>query len=316
MRRLVVIAAAAVGVAVSTAALVATVAYAAPPVSQLHGTLVLAPGQCSGGSPSGSYLSATFGTRAIRNPRSSCDHGSVTLLPRGRGGLSTQVFSPATDNAFDRDGNAIANSISKPVAFGSHRLALVSSARNLQDAARGPALFSLPKIYVAGTKAYADLRSLQVLYGGLAGTTCAGASGYGCWLIGTERATGTYNPATHRLTLTWFTGQSFVGASAGTAVHLAGIFHGSPRALSAGSTVELGTSSFAAGRSQPVAARSTATTPRETHHPMSRSDRLEHAVADDSESTSTGSPRTFLIGELVVAVNVFAFVLTTSRRRR
>lgn len=315
----------AVAASAAVLALSSSPATAAPSVSQLHGTLVLSRGTCNGGHPSGSFLSVTFGTRAIRNPRSSCEDGAVTLLSPGRGGLSTQQFSPSGDEQFNGHGNATADTITAPASFGRHRFGIVTSARNLQDAARGPATFSLPKVYVSGTHAYADLRSVQILYGGIAGSTCASASGYGCWLVGAERATGTYDAATHRLSLSWFTGQSFVPASAGTAVHLSGVFHGVGKSLRKGSVVELGTSSFNAGVARPLP---DSTSHRDTptrlaadgtrHHRARRGGtpaRSGAAVAADSEATSTGSPRTFLIGELVVALNVFSFFVVTRRRR-
>jgi hypothetical protein len=311
--RLVALAGLACGLVLSMAA-----AAAAPSVSQLHGTLVLTAGRCAGGHPSGSYLSATFGTKAIRNPRSSCDHGAVTLLYPGRRGLSTQSFSPNSDLGFDRNGDADADAITAPASFGPYRFGLVTSARNLQDAARGSGVFALPTIYVSGSRAFADLRSLQVLYGGLASTSCTGASGYGCWLIGTERATGSYDAVTHRLALAWFTGQSFVGASAGTAVHLTGVFHGAPRPLAAGATVELGTTSFPAGKAQPVAVRTPAAADPPTHRAVARHRPVQRSfgLRATSTSTSTGSPRTFLIGELVVAANLLAFIAGVRRRRR
>jgi hypothetical protein len=307
----------AAGLAAVAGTAVPAAAAASQPVSQLRGELVLAAGSCVGGHPSGSYLSATFGTRAIRNPRSNCAGGAVTLLAPGRAGISTKWFSPSSDAAFNGRGEPVAETIAQPARFGAHEFALVTSARNLQDAARGPALFALPKIYVAGSRAYADLRSLQALYGGLAGSTCASASGYGCWLIGTERATGTYQAATHRLTLSWFTGQSFVGSSAGTAVHLTGLFRGIAVPLHQGASVELGTSSFAAGGSQiePVARHKSADRTTRSRVPRAAA-RATAAVQPDDASTTTGSPRTFLIAEVVVLVNIVAFIAGLRRRRR
>lgn len=225
----------------------ALAASGAPGVSRLSGVLHLSAGRCAGGHPSGSYLSVTFGTRAVTNSASSCEGGAITLLSPGRDGLSTTGFSPASDQAFDSRGNAVAASITRPVAFGSHLLSLVSSGQDLQDAPTGPATFALPHLYVTGSRVLADVRSVQVLYDGAAGSTCASGAGSGCWLIGAQRATGTYDARTRHLTLSWFSGQSFVRQSAGTAVHLSGVFEGAPKTVRQGQAVELGTASFAAG---------------------------------------------------------------------
>lgn len=222
-------------------------AAAATGFAQLRGHLHLIKGTCRGGRPAGSYLAVTFGTRAIRNTASSCDKGSVTLLSPGQGSLSTHVFSPVTDDQFDGRGNATADTVTRPVRFGRYELSLVTSPRNLQDAARGPAFFTAPHIYVSGTQAFADMRAVQALYDGAADSSCASANGDGCWLIGAERATGSFDPSTHRLTLTWFSGQSFVPSSAGTAVHLVATFTGSVTPVPEGATVDLGTASVAAG---------------------------------------------------------------------
>jgi hypothetical protein len=301
-----------------------------PGFAQLDGTLRLSAGKCAQGHPTGSYLSVTFGTRAIRNSASSCEHGAVTLLAPGRGALSTSGFSPEADQAFDSDGNAVADTIASPVRFGAHTLGLVSAARNLQDAADQAPVFTAPRIYVSGTTAYADLRSLQVLYGGFAGSSCANASGYGCWLIGAERATGSYDPHTHRLTLSWFTGQSFVPSSAGTVAHLSGIFDGTARPVPQGDTVDLGTSSVAAGSPHAaavvadlaVARRHHVTAGsghavrsrrarRTRHHRQSRDAATTAAIA----SSPVRAPAVLTYAELLVLINAVVFLTVAHRRR-
>ena len=148
---------------------------------------------------------------------------------------------------FDGRGDAAAESITRPVEFAGHDLGIVTATDNLQDAPAGPAEFALPQVYLVDGKLVADLRSVQVLYNGPDSASCVEAAGQGCWLIGAERATGTYDPDTHAFTLQWFSGQSFTSSSAGTVVHLAGRFVGAKTSLPAGHTVELGTQSFAAG---------------------------------------------------------------------
>jgi hypothetical protein len=289
-------------------------------VDRLDGTVKLTSGSCAGDRPIGSYLSVTFGTRAIRNRASSCDHGAVTLLRRGRKGLSTSAFSPSTDAGFDGDGDARADTIVAPTSFDRRRLGLLTSARNLQDGPSGPDVFVPPKLYLVGNKVEADLRSVQVLYGGKPDSSCASASGYGCWLVGAERATGTYDASTRRLSLTWFSGQSFTSASAGTEVHLVGEFIGNVRPVAKGATVDLGTASFAAGPAVSVgdstdAHHTVGARPKDHAHHRRRSNDAALAAAA-SAAGGAGSPRLFLVAELLVELNVVALVAVALRRRR
>jgi hypothetical protein len=296
-------------------------AAAGPPaVRELVGTLRLSPGRCAANTPGGSYLAVTFGTRAITNHRSSCDGGAVTLLAPGGAGLSTQSFSPTADARFDGHGDPAAGTIAKPVAFNDHEVGLVTSARNLQDGPSAAPAFELPTLYLIGSKVVADVRSVQALYGGLANSSCASASGYGCWLIGAERATGRYDAATHRISLSWFSGQSFTAASAGTEIHLVGTFAGAPHAVAKGATVELGTASFAAGSSNGVASDAADRSSRGSHnaaHGRGRRHRA-HRVASlaAAHATTAGSPRTFLIAEVIVELNLVVFGVVAFRRRR
>jgi hypothetical protein len=318
--------------------LAGSVAVAAPAFSssagagfaQLHGSLRLTPGRCAGGRPTGSYLSVTYGTRAIRNPASGCAGGAITLLRQGRGSLSTEGFSPASDLRFDGHGDATASTIARPVRFGRHDLGVVTAARNLQDAAAGASIFTPPHIYVSGRRAYADVRAVQVLYGGEPGSSCASASGYGCWLVGAERATGSYDPRTHRLSLSWFTGESFVPTSAGTAVHLSGVFTGTVRAVPRGSTVDLGTSSLAAGSPHTAAvvadtagaqaaagSHSTGRIGSLRSHSQHRRHRRRHARdAAAAGSVLPGSSTTQLIAGILVLSNLIGFVSVARRRAR
>ncbi|HVW79549.1 MAG TPA: hypothetical protein VHB69_01235 [Mycobacteriales bacterium] len=297
-----------------------------PGILRLSGVLRLASGSCAGGTPSGSYLSVTFGTRAIDNPASDCEGGAVTLLSPGREGLSTTSFSPASEDGFDGRGNAVAQSITRPVAFGKHLLGLVSSAQDLQDAPTGPGLFSLPHIYVTGDKVLADVRSVQVLYGGQADTTCASGAGAGCWLIGAERATGTYDAATRHITLSWFSGQSFVPQSAGTAVHLSGTFVGAePKPVSTHGVVELGTSSFSAASPPPAVVAAI----RHSSPPPARAAKRRAVAASGPASERSaltggedsplwrvlGSPLALAVATLLIGVDGLLLAGAVGRRR-
>lgn len=297
-------------------------------VLQLSGVLHLQKGSCPGGKPTGSYLSVTFGSKAIRNPSSDCDGGAVTLLSPGRDGLSTSTFSPSSEERFDSHGNAVADSIAEPVSFGNHRLGVVSSSQDLQDAPTSSGLFSLPHIYVTGDEVLADVRSIQVLYDGRAGTTCATGAGAGCWLVGAERATGTYDAATHHITLTWFSGQSFVPQSAGTAVQLSGVFVGAkPKPVAKTSVVELGTSSFAAASPPPAVAAAIREGSAASHRAGATARRTAARHVDQRTSalsSSENSPMWQILGAplalaaavLLIGIDALGFSVALGRRQR
>jgi hypothetical protein len=296
-------------------------------VLQLSGVLHLQKGSCLGGQPTGSYLSVTFGSKAITNPSSDCEGGAVTLLSPGRDGLSTTTFSPSSDERFDGHGNAVASSIAQPASFGKHTLGIVSSSQDLQDAPTGAGLFSLPHLYVTGDRVLADVRSIQVLYDGRADTTCATGAGAGCWLVGAERATGTYDAATRHVTLTWFSGQSFVPQSAGTAVHLSGVFVGAkPKPLTKTSVVELGTSSFAAASPPPEVAaairKGSAASRRSVKAPATTAGHVDErsfalSSSDDSPMWQIlGAPLALAAAVLLIGIDALGFSVALGRRRR
>lgn len=277
--RYVVSAAAATGLAfVATGA--ATAATTTPPaVRELRGTVHVVPGTCHHGRPSGSYLAVTFGTRAIKNTSSRCVGGAVTLLRPGSGVVSGR-YTPAAWGTFD------------------HRSLGLRTARSSQLAA--------PRIYLVGSQVVSDLRSADADYDG------------GQWSVGAERATGHYDATSHHLSLQWFSGQSFTPSSAGTEVHLAGTFTGTIRRVPEGTTIDLGTASFAAGASTAVVETAAHTT---THHQGSvrhgdRRGGKKARLAARTRSTTTGSPKAFLLAEALVLANLVAFVGLSRRRER
>ena len=281
MRRLQYVAVAAVASGLMLAAWgTATASTATPPaVRELSGTFHLVPGACHQGRPSGSYLAVTFGTRAIKNTSSRCDSGAVTLLRPGAGVITGQ-YSTAAQGTFD----------------GRHLGLLTSHSSQ----------FAAPRIYLVGNQIVSDLRSAEAAYDG------------GQWSVGAERATGHYLAATHQLSLQWFSGQSFTPSSAGTEVHLAGTFTGTIRRVPQGTTVDLGTASFAAGASTPVVENAAQTTShrrnaaRHSHGRHARRARL----AARATSTTTGSPKAFLLAEALVLANLVAFAGLSRRRGR
>ncbi|HWB67731.1 MAG TPA: hypothetical protein VG708_12990 [Mycobacteriales bacterium] len=296
---------------------VAPAAAGSPPAAQqLRGTFRLERASCTRGHPSGSYVTVTYGTRSIANPQSGCDRGVYTLLQPGRRGLSTERFSPLDDLTFDGGGDPHGGGIARTVGFRGHRLSLVTSPRDLQAAPTGPAVFAPPTIYLIGHRLVGDVRSVQALYDGRPGSSCVTAAGAGCWLVGAERATGSFNPTTRRFSLQWFSGQSFVGSSAGTVVHLAGRFYGVGRPVPQGRTVDLGTQSFAAGSPPPRSAVVTSGKPRR-HRAAPRHRRTAGpatAAGRDDTAGRPGWPES--AAEVLLALNGVASVGVLARRRR
>jgi hypothetical protein len=247
-----------------------------PGVRSLIGSVHLIPGSCRNGRPSGSYLAVTFGTRAVKNPGSSCDDGAVTLLSPAATALQTDQFSLPATAVFD------------------HR------ALTLRTAPQG--IYPPPRLYLVGDQISADVRSVEASYGG------------GQWPIGTELATGHYNRATRRLSLRWFSGESFTPTSAGTSVHLVGRFVGAEHQLRKGTTVQLGTASFDAGAPDAVTA-AVQQARRGTHRSGRHDHRHAARLAADVQHTG-GSPKTFLLAELLVLADLAAFVAMAWRTRR
>jgi hypothetical protein len=265
----------------SAVAMIGGVATAGPPsVQQFAGTLHLSPGRCHHGKPSGSYLAVTFGTRAIKNSSSTCADGAVTLLAPRSAGLLTTQYSSIASSVFD------------------HRtLSLGTSSQNY---------FGPPRLYLVGGRVQADVRSVVVGYDG------------GQWSVGAEQANGHYDAPSHAMTLQWFSGESFVPASAATEVHLAGRFDGSVKQLSQGTTVQLGTASFGAGPAS--TSTENVATSASRHGSATAAPQLHHghdgAVRAAKDSTTTGSPKTFLIAEVLVLMNLVSFVVVAIRRGR
>ena len=305
------------------------------PTAELVGTLRLAPSACPSGRPAGSWVAVTFGTKIIGNRDSTCDDGAYTLLPPGNAGLSTTGYTPVREVGFADNGTPLATAITKPVEFDGQPLGIVSDSRDLQDAPSGPSTFAPARVYLVGhDQLVADMRSIQALYAGPHGESCVQATGDGCWLIGSDDATGTYNPTTHRFELSWYTGQSFSTTSAGTDVHLAGVFHGAVRPVGQGRDIDLGTQSFVAGppgsigqvndaadRSDGKHADRPRTGPRNASRsngagaPGRRTTASSLRPTDASGGKQVGSPTAFVIGELLVLLNVLALLAVGLRRR-
>ncbi|HEY2794511.1 MAG TPA: hypothetical protein VGJ28_19275 [Micromonosporaceae bacterium] len=166
--------------------------------------------------------------------------------------------------------------------------------------------FDPPRVYLIGTRVVADVRSVLAAYGG------------GQWPVGAERATGSYNSASRAFSLQWFSGQSFTRSSAGTEIHLAGTFSGAVRPVRQGSTVELGTASFAAGGATPVvqSAAQHADAPLSHHRSGHLRRHVRKRLASAASTATGGSPKAFLVDELLVLANLVAFIALVRRRGR
>jgi hypothetical protein len=250
-----------------------------PGAQELVGTIHLVPGACHHGRPSGSYLAVTFGTRAVRNSSSPCGKGTFTLLQPDGAGVVSGRYSSAARSVFDGDALGLATSSASYA---------------------GP-----PRLYLVAGKVNADVRSVVASYRG------------GAYPIGAERATGRYDAHSKRISLQWFSGESFTAASAATEVHLEGTFQGAVKSVAKGTTVNLGTASFAAGR--PVRLVDAASTNQRgqvtsRHHGR----RAHHRAARlaGAKSTTGGNPTVFLIAELVVVANILAFAGLSRKRGR
>ena len=92
---------------------------------KLVGLFKIAPGVCTGTAVStGSYFQMVFpggtlaGGRFFQNPDSSCGNKAYTLfVPGTAGGLESGAYQPNPSPAFDAQGNALVDSITKPGAF-------------------------------------------------------------------------------------------------------------------------------------------------------------------------------------------------------
>ncbi|HVW79550.1 MAG TPA: hypothetical protein VHB69_01240 [Mycobacteriales bacterium] len=200
-----------------------------PDATHLDGLFRIAPGACpaASGLPTGSYLvvlsAASGGT--VGNPHGGCKNPAYTLLDPGTdGGLVTGEFQQVSGPTFDRHGNSRDGRIIAPVRFGKLDVGFGTSSRDEQDAPAGAPAFPVPSAIVRGSALSVDLRSLVVSYAGDADTSCKTTYGVGCWELGSENATGTYDAATGHYSIQWFSGASFTPKGDSIEVHLEGTF--------------------------------------------------------------------------------------------
>jgi hypothetical protein len=201
--------------------------------SRLSGMFSVTPGACASPSakPSGSYLvvvSAAAG-KAVRNRQSGCSNRDYTpLRPGTDGGVETGAFQDGPSPLFDARRNSRAGAIIAPTEFDGFRLGFATSEYDEQDSPAGQPAFVPPVAVVTGSHLTVDLRSLVLSYAGRPSSTCRQAFGLGCWQLGSRSATGSYDPTTHRYSITWFAGESFTPKGDSIEVHLEGSFAAKP----------------------------------------------------------------------------------------
>jgi hypothetical protein len=204
----------------------ATTDTQAYPLETLAGTLRLSPVSCRDGTPNGSFFEVTDGGISYKNADSTCDGGVVTLLPPGTAGIPLGSFAADPDPTFAANGDSRSNLVIQPTSYDGHKLGIGTSPYDVQDAPTGPLAYPPPQALVQGSTLTVDLRSLDVTFEGVPGSTCASAEGQGCWEEGTKAASGTFDPVTHQFTLNWLAGQGFTGQAVGIVFHLQGTLVG------------------------------------------------------------------------------------------
>jgi hypothetical protein len=197
--------------------------------SRLTGLFKITPGACATGKakPSGSYLVVISAaeSKTVPNKQSECQNTAYTLLKPGTDdGLVTGEFQDVPGPAFDKQGDGRADRIVVPTKFGPYRFGIATNTHDQQGAANGAATYPQPEAIVSGSSLRVDLRSLVVTYHGPSSSTCKQAYGVGCWELGSENATGTYDAATGAYDINWFSGESFTPKGDSIEVHFEGTF--------------------------------------------------------------------------------------------
>ncbi len=205
------------------------------PAHPLVGTFEIEAGHCTSahGAPTGSFLVIvdSAGSKTVANPNGGCSNKYYTpLSPGADKGITTGQFQANPTPTFDAHNDSLANLVIDPVSFLGVKLGMGTSATDVQDDPSGSPTFAPPTATVRGTKLTIDLRSLNITYGGQAGTTCVTGRGYGCWNLGSKAATGTYNAKSHQYVAQWFIGESFTQLGDSMVVRLEGTFVPRPKA--------------------------------------------------------------------------------------
>jgi hypothetical protein len=173
---------------------------------RLVGVFKIDPGTCSSaGVTGGSWfrMVQSGGTPAagpyVPNGDSSCgDKTWSPLRPGSDGGLSTTIFQPLPQPAFDSAGNGTAGRITQPTKWFAVNFALATNARDPQT---GTAT-TKPSITLSGGQLGGDLRAFAATWNGQyfnQGAPKPDGSRPG----NTSGPAGTYDASTHRYMLQW-----------------------------------------------------------------------------------------------------------------
>jgi hypothetical protein len=190
-----------------SAAAVSSAATGSAKSTSLVGTFKITAGANHSGAPTGTYFRMLVpkGTlngpdkNYVSNPSSKATDKTYTLLgPGTKGGLETAAFQPAPTPAFDKDGNALAHSIIKPVGFDGINFSVETQNPDAQTkkAVKAPS--------IADTSGHlsGNLEAFSASWNDLFFNQGSPKPG-GTFPAPTAGPTGSYNSSTGVYTLTW-----------------------------------------------------------------------------------------------------------------
>jgi hypothetical protein len=174
--------------------------------TKLVGTFKIAPGKGAGAKVTGSYFRMlTPGAKLnkgpyVSNANSKAKDKTYTLFTPGTaGGLSTVAYQPAPNPSFDKNGNALAKRIVKPLSFFGKNFSVSTQKKDPQTAKAVP----LPTITFDGKgHLTGNLKAFGVWWSNSTfnqGSPKPNGAKPGL----TAGPTGTYNKKTHAYTLNW-----------------------------------------------------------------------------------------------------------------
>jgi hypothetical protein len=171
----------------------------------LIGTFKLTAGQCTSGTPTGTYFRMIDpgGTiehgKFFSNPDSKCPDKSFTVQAPGvDGGLVTDSYQPGPSSPFDATGNALASRITEPGSFTAIKFGISTASKDPQTHKNVPA----PSIVDTDGKLSGQITAWSAAWNNLyfnQGSPKPDGSRPGL----TSPATGSYDSSTHAFVLTW-----------------------------------------------------------------------------------------------------------------
>jgi hypothetical protein len=171
----------------------------------LIGTFKLAPGSCSGATPSGSYFKMIFpggsvaGGKFFDNPDSACSDKSYTLVSPGTaGGFTTGKYQRDPVPAFSTTGGALSSAIVQPQLFTAIDFGIATNPTDVQTGLK----VRPPSISVRKGKLSGQVTAWSAAWNKLnfnQGSPKPDGTKPGLTLP----VSGTYNAKTHAFVLTW-----------------------------------------------------------------------------------------------------------------